>query len=288
MTAARAASRAAPSRSTPQAPPARRGPRPFLKWVGGKRQLLAALHAHRPQTFGRYFEPFVGGGALFFDLAPSRAVLADCNERLVRAYVGIRDSVDEVIALLRTYPHERDFYLAFRKRPIDARSDAEVAAWFVYLNKTGFNGLYRVNSRNLVNVPFGRYAKPNICDEVTLRACSAALAGARIVHGDFEQGVKGARAGDFVYFDPPYVPLSATSTFTSYTAAGFGLEDQRRLRDVAWQLKKRGVHVLVSNSSAPAVRALYADGFELVEVAAKRAVNSDPTRRGAVTELLIR
>jgi DNA adenine methylase len=262
--------------------------RPFIKWAGGKRQLLPSLIQHAPPNPSRYFEPFIGGGALFFALRPRRAVLADVNERLIRTYKGVRNNVDDVIHLLRSYPHSPAFFYGFREKKIDDRSDAEVAAWFIYLNKTGFNGLYRVNRDNCFNVPFGRYSSPNICDEPTLRACSAALAGTQLLVGDFEVVVAKAKRGDFVYFDPPYVPLSATSSFTSYTSHGFGDAEQTRLRDTAKKLKKRGVRVLLSNSSAPFVRKLYADGFDLVRVSATRAVNSKATARGAISELLIR
>ncbi|MGA7123972.1 MAG: DNA adenine methylase [Polyangiaceae bacterium] len=261
--------------------------RPFLKWAGGKRQLLPSLLQRAPANPGRYFEPFVGGGALFFALRPKKAVLADVNERLIRTYKGVRKSVDEVIRLLRDYPHDPEFFYRFREKNIDDGTDAEVAAWFVYLNRTGFNGLYRVNRGNRFNVPFGRYANPTICDEPALRACSAALADADLRVQDFEAVVEKAKAGDFVYFDPPYVPLSTTSSFTAYTSRGFGDAEQTRLRDTALRLKERGVRVLLSNSSAPAVRKLYARGFTLSEVSATRLVNSKATARGAVVELLI-
>jgi DNA adenine methylase len=263
------------------------GGRPFLKWAGGKRQLLPLLRQHAPANPHRYFEPFVGGGALFFDLQPRRAVLADVNERLIRAYEGVRGSVDKVIRLLRGYPHDSKFFYRFREADIDDGTDAEVAAWFIYLNKTGFNGLYRVNRDNGFNVPFGRYANPTICDAPTLRACSAALARADLRVGDFATVVEKAKRGDFVYFDPPYVPLSITSSFTSYTSGGFGEAEQTRLRDTARRLKERGVRVLLSNSSAPSVRKLYADGFDIIEVSATRVVNSKVSARGAVVELLI-
>jgi DNA adenine methylase len=262
--------------------------RPFLKWAGGKRQLLPALLRHIPERFPRYFEPFVGGGALFFSLRPRRAVLADVNERLIRTYKGVRDHVDDVIGLLQGYPHNEKFFYKLREVDIDVRTDAEVAAWFIYLNKTGFNGLYRVNRRNLFNVPFGRYDNPAICDETTLRPCSAALAETELLVADFEVVVAKAKRGDFVYFDPPYVPLSATSSFTSYTSGGFGPEGQKRLRDVALKLKKRGTNVLLSNSSAKSVRDLYKKGFEMSEVSATRFVNSKASGRGAITELIIR
>ena len=262
--------------------------RPFLKWVGGKRQLIPQLLANAPPAFGRYYEPFVGGGALFFHLRPRAAVLADANERLIRTYRGVRDDVEAVIDRLRRYPYESSFYYRMRALPIDRRSDAEVAAWFIYLNRAGFNGLYRVNRENQFNVSFGRYTNPTICDAENLRACSAALKGTELVVGDFADVVGKAQCGDFVYIDPPYVPLSATSCFTSYAADGFGADDQRRLRATASKLKKRGVRVLLSNSSAPFVRELYAGQFKTVEVYASRAVNCRADRRGAVKELLIK
>jgi DNA adenine methylase len=262
--------------------------RPFVKWAGGKRQLLSELLRHVPKEYSRYFEPFVGGGALFFHLQPGKAVLADVNARLIRTYKGVRDSVDDVIGLLRDYPHnQKKFFYELRGVDIDERSDAEVAAWFIYLNKTGFNGLYRVNRRNRFNVPFGRYDRPTICDDMTLRACSAALARADLRVDDFEVVVAKAKRGDFVYFDPPYVPLSVTSSFTSYTSKGFGRDEQTRLRDVALKLKKRGVRVLLSNSSAQEVRDLYARDFEITEVSATRLVNSKASGRGVITELVI-
>ena len=265
------------------------GPRrPFIKWAGGKRQLLPELLRYVPERFGRYYEPFVGGGALFFELRPHAARLTDVNERLIRTYRGVRDDVESVIALLSRFPHDPTVFYELRDADIDTGTDWEVAAWFIYLNKVGFNGLYRVNRKNRFNVPFGRHKNPTICDAATLRACSAALAGATIEKLDFEAAVAGAEAGDLVYFDPPYVPLSVTSNFTSYTSDGFDRDAQVRLRDVALALKQRGVHVLLSNSSAELVRDLYRDGFTTTEVHATRLVNSKVTGRGAITELVIR
>lgn len=266
--------------------------RPFLKWVGGKRSLLPMISAHSPASFGRYHEPFVGGGALFFHLArqkalPRGAVLSDNNERLVRAYKGVRDRVEDVIGHLKSYPHEKSFYLAMRDRAIDAATDSEVAAWMIYVNRTGYNGLYRVNQQNRFNVPFGDYENPRICDPDNLRACSRALAGAEIRCEPFDVVAERAERGDFVYFDPPYVPLSATSSFTSYTASGFGLAHQEKLAAVARSLKARGVHVLLSNSSAPLVRELYKEGFVAHEVRVARSVNSRGDGRGKIVELLM-
>jgi DNA adenine methylase len=268
--------------------PTERAAKPFVKWAGGKRQLLREIVARVPKFTGRYFEPFVGGGAVFFHLAPKKAVLADTNERLIRTYRGVKDDVEGVIRLLARYPYDEEFYYRLREQPIDeAESDVEVAAWLIYLNKTGYNGLYRVNSKNGFNVPFGRHTNPTVCDDETLRLCSRALAGAKLEHADFAAVVKVARAGDFVYFDPPYVPLSSTSYFASYTKDGFGPGEQERLRDVALELKRRGVHVLLSNSSAPFVKRLYGTGFRITRVLATRNVNSKASQRGAIPELLI-
>ncbi|HZO17245.1 MAG TPA: DNA adenine methylase [Polyangiaceae bacterium] len=261
--------------------------RPFLKWAGGKRRLLPQILPHVPARFGGYHEPFVGSGALFFHLGPRRAVLSDNNERLIRAYQGLRDSPSDVIGLLSSYRHDRDFFEQMRERDIDAASDVEVAAWFIYLNKTGYNGLYRVNSKNRYNVPFGDYARPNFCDEETLRLCAGRLSKVRLQVCDFERAARRARAGDLVYFDPPYVPLSVTSYFTSYTKDGFDMDDQRRLRDVALALKEKEVHVLISNSSAPAVYELYGERFKIIEVTARRDINCQSGGRGRITELLI-
>lgn len=260
--------------------------RPFLKWVGGKRQLLPELIERVPSQFGTYFEPFLGGGALFFALAPDSAVLADKNERLVRTYLGVRNHCREVIKLLGTYDYSEEFYYAQRRVPIDAESDARLAAWFIFINKVGYNGLYRVNSKNVVNVPFGRHASPNICDEPTILACSRVLRKSRILHQDFEAAVGSAKRGDFVYFDPPYEPISATSHFTSYTAGGFGWDGQLRLHELAGRLKTRGVKILISNAASPKLRDLYR-GFSIAEVSARRSVNSKLTSRGAIGELLI-
>jgi DNA adenine methylase len=261
--------------------------RPFLKWAGGKRQLLPALLRHVPTRYRTYFEPFLGGGALYFALRPGRAVLADTNVRLIRTYRGVRDDVESVVRLLATYPHDADFYYSLRSRDIDAGSDVEVAAWFIYLNRIGYNGLYRVNRENRFNVPFGRYANPTICDAENLRACAAALEGVELQAVDFDEAISGARRGDFVYFDPPYDPASPTASFTSYTSRGFGREEQVRLRDRARRLKRRGITVLLSNACTEFVRELYAEDFELEEVSATRMVNSRASRRGAVSELVM-
>lgn len=260
--------------------------RPFLKWAGGKRQLLGQIREKMPKDFGQYYEPFVGGAALYFALQPKRAVLGDFNDRLARTYCGVRNDVDTVISLLRSYPHSKAFYDEFRKQRIDEGGDADVAAWLIYLNRTGYNGLYRVNRANEFNTPFGSYSNPTICDEALLRSCSRTLRQANIIVGDFEKTVASAKRGDFVYFDPPYVPVSEFSDFTRYTLVPFTKADQVRLRDVALALKQRGVFVLLSNSDTTLVREWYSK-FEISEVRASRAVNCKADGRGKVTELLI-
>jgi DNA adenine methylase len=262
---------------------------PFLKWVGGKRQLLPEIMKHVPVSYDRYWEPFVGGGALFFHLTHTdlghSATLVDANEELIRTYTAIRDEVENVIARLSTYPYEHAFY--YRMRTLTPSSEAEVAARMIYLNRAGFNGLYRVNRQGKFNVPFGRYTNPTICNGDTLRACSKGLQNTTLRFGDFALSVSDVKKEDFVYFDPPYVPLTVTSNFTQYAKTGFSAQDQVRLRDFALTLKRRGVRVLLSNSSAPFVRELYGKDFTLHEVDARRAVNCDAKKRGNVKELLI-
>jgi DNA adenine methylase len=261
-------------------------PRPFIKWAGGKRQLLTAILRKVPRTYGAYHEPFLGGGAVFFALSPIKAFLSDSNERLVRCYKGIKSHLPEVVSLLKGYKKDRSVFMKMRDQDIDAESDAAVAAWFIFLNKLGFNGLYRVNSKNRFNVPFGDNKNAQIFDEDNLVACSRALANAEVEHEDFSKVLDRARSGDLVYFDPPYVPLSSTSYFTSYTAKGFTPEDQIRLRDLALKLKERDVHVILSNSST--AESLYkGKGFVVKKVLASRAVNSKPEGRGKIAELLI-
>jgi DNA adenine methylase len=269
-------------------------PRPFLKWVGGKGQLLPQLRARYEAAAptGRYHEPFVGGGALFFDLyrngllGRKRASLSDNNPLLVDAYTAVRDETDALIDLLREHKarHGHDHYYATRA----ARPDTAVerAARLIYLNKTCFNGLYRENSRGEFNVPIGKYKNPAICDEENLRACAGALARADLHHRPFDAVRKHAKPGDFVYFDPPYDPVSKTASFTAYARDGFGEADQRRLADLFRALRASGVHVLLSNAHTPLIRALYA-GLNLMTVDAIRSVNSRADRRGAVEEVLV-
>lgn len=273
------------------AAPAKGAARPFLKWVGGKTQLLDQMAPLMPKTFRRYFEPFVGGAAVFFDLKTRRpdapAFLSDVNAELVNCYVAVRDHVEDVIRALKGHRYESEHYYEVRALDPAKLSVPERAARTIFLNKTGFNGLYRVNRSGQFNVPFGRFTKPLFCDEPNLRACSTALAGVSIAHGDFENVLREAKKGDFVYFDPPYVPLSPTSDFTAYIPGGFREAEQRKLAKVFAKLAARGVHVMLSNSDTPLVRELY-DGFAIEVVYASRSVNSDITRRGKVLEVVVR
>jgi DNA adenine methylase len=260
--------------------------KPFLKWAGGKRQLVPQLLKHVP-AFGRYFEPFLGGGAMFFALNPTTAVLGDINQRLVRTYDGVRCDVEAVIEKLKGYPFEKKFFLELRARNIDeCRDDTDVACWLIYLNRTSFNGLYRVNKSGGFNVPWGKYNNPLICDEKNLRAASLVLRRAELIYGDFEYIVRDAHRGDLVYFDPPYVPVSTTSSFTSYSKDKFNLNEQIRLRDCAIRLKQDGVHVMITNSNTQTVRELYSE-FRIRRLTARGSVAASSKSRGSRVDLLI-
>lgn len=267
-------------------------PRPFLKWAGGKTQLLDALMTRLPPTFHAYHEPFLGGGALFFALYRAGrlhdAFLSDTNAELIDTYIAIRDQVEAVIALLEGYPHDKAFYYQLRARDPWHLSLPERAARMIYLNKTGYNGLYRVNRRGQFNVPFGRYKSPRYLDPDNLRAVARALQHATLRCQPFEGVLEAARPGDFVYFDPPYAPLSRTAHFTAYQAHGFDAADQARLRDVCLALTDAGVQVMVSNSDVDLIRGLYdRPPFHIHRVQARRNINSKATARGKVTELII-
>jgi DNA adenine methylase len=265
---------------------------PFLKWAGGKRQLLAHIEALLPERIDTYFEPFVGGAAVFFRLAAGRrfrrAVLADANPELVNCYQAIRDDVDGVIAELRGYRNNRAMYYRVRGRDTAKLSPTARAARLIYLNRCGYNGLYRVNSSGQFNVPFGRYSHPVICDEPRLRAASAALRNVQIACDDFANTLASVGRRDFVYLDPPYVPLSATSSFTAYAARDFGTSDQQRLANTLRALGRRKVPALLSNSDCRTTRELYRDFDRIDRVPARRAINSVGHGRGPVDEILVR
>ncbi|MGB7416719.1 MAG: DNA adenine methylase, partial [Thermosynechococcaceae cyanobacterium] len=231
--------------------------RPFLKWAGGKKQLLPELLPRIPQTFDRYFEPFIGGGALFFALQPEQAILSDINPDLINVYQVIQSDVESLIQDLKQHRHEKDYFYKLRSvdrtKTYKSWSPVRKASRLIYLNKTCFNGLFRVNSKGQFNTPFGSYKNPTIVDEANLRACSTALQTTQICLRSFERIFEDAKAEDFVYFDPPYIPLSTTASFTGYSKSGFNMEMQIKLRDVCLALHKRGTKFMVSNSSAPLI-----------------------------------
>ncbi len=268
--------------------------KPFLRWVGSKAKLLPEIREWLPPQWRCYHEPFVGSGALFFDLAPPFAYLSDLNNRLTVTYGAIQSGLDAVLTPLRVYAEmytkhgERFYYHARDKIDPDVMTDPELAAWFIFMNRTGFNGIYRVNSDGKYNVPAGKFANPpTVCAEENLCLVRAALGGATIINSDFRATEERAARSDFCYFDPPYIPTSESADFTAYTKDGFGLAQQVALRDMALRLKKKGVYVILSNSDTPRVRELYA-GFEIREVQRGGGLNSDIEKRQKVTELLIR
>lgn len=298
-------------------PPIIKDVRPLLKWAGGKRQLLPALRRHYPASFGRYLEPFVGSGAVFFDLYAAgqlegrRVLLADVNPDLIGCYRAVRDRTGAVIAALADLEAEHRArgdacYYDVRDRrfnPGRTRLGSRVAdaytpglaAMLIYLNRTGYNGLFRLNRQGAFNVPVGRYADPHICDAAHIRACARALAGdgVSLECRPFDETLAAAAAGDFVYCDPPYAPLSRTASFAHYTAGGFDAGDQRRLQAAVIGAARRGAFVVMSNSSAPEIEAAYAApdakraGLTVERVLARRAINSRPELRGSVHELIV-
>jgi DNA adenine methylase len=272
---------------------------PFVKWAGGKSQLLSQFEPYFPASFGRYLEPFVGGGAVFFhlynqgQLQGKHIVLADQLEELINCYRVIQTQVDDLLAALQRHdPHKLDSAYFYRVRAWDRRpgyarrGDVERAARFIFLNRTCYNGLYRVNRRGQFNVPFGRHRNPTIYDADKLRAIEQALQGVTLAVGDFGRCLEWAGPGDFVYLDPPYHPLSDTANFTSYTRIDFGAGDQRRLADLFRELDRRGCQVMLSNSHSEFIRGLY-DGYPQVEVRATRVISSKSDERGAIPELLV-
>lgn len=271
-------------------------PKPFVKWVGGKRQLLKQfrlMNLYPPEKFnpktGRYFEPFVGGGAVFFDLLPEKAFLSDLNSDLVITYNVIKNNVEELIKSLNKYKYEKEYFLKIRKKNPKTLSDIEVASRFIYLNRTCFNGMYRVNSKGEFNVPFGKYTDPLICDAGNLRKVSGVLKNVEIKHQDYKEVLKKAKKGDFVYFDPPYYPVSKTASFTAYTADAFLDKEQIELRDTFVTLHKRGCFVMLSNSDTPFINEIYSNvkDIRINKVQAGRAINSKSSGRGKITEVLV-
>lgn len=260
--------------------------RPFLKWAGGKSKLIEQYTPYFPKDFKTYYEPFLGGGAVFFHLQPKNAVITDINSELINAYRCVRDNLEQLILLLEKHSskHNKDYYYQMRSQ-FEA-TEIERAARLIYLNKTCFNGLYRENSKGLFNVPIGKYQNPTICNSNLLHSVSVALQSAQIEVRPFEAVVDYAKFNDFVYFDPPYYPISPTSNFTAYSHHSFKEHNQIKLGSVFVELAERGVKVMLSNSNCSFIRELYKE-FKIYEISASRAINSNAEKRGKITELLI-
>jgi DNA adenine methylase len=273
--------------------------KPYLKWAGGKRQLLSEIKKHLPKDIHTYtyYEPFLGAGAVFFELQPKKAVINDCNTQLILTYTEIKENIEELITLLKNYKNKNDEDYFYEIRNLDRNTKkfnhltgTQKAARLIFLNKTCFNGLYRVNSQGLFNVPYGKYKNPVICEETVLRQISHYLNTNEIgiLNKDFEDAVMGADKKSFVYFDPPYHSPDKTN-FTGYQAVGFSEKEQERLRNVMITMTNRGAKCLLSNSDTEYIRELYNHNFfEIISVQAKRTINSDSSGRGNVNEVLIK
>ena len=264
---------------------------PIVKWVGGKRQLMFELLKNMPETYNRYFEPFIGGGALFFELQPQNGYISDMNEELINLYTVVRDDVYNLIDDLNKHEISKEYFLKIRNldrtEKYNKLSDIQKASRFIYLNRTCFNGMYRVNSQGQFNVPFGNYKNPRIVDAENLINCSKLLKNTEICCGDFSKILSKVKKDDFVYFDPPYVPLNETSSFTSYTRDGFDIDMQFKLRDVCDELDSMGVKFMLSNSDTKLINELYSN-YEIKKVFASRAINANGKGRGKITEVLVR
>lgn len=263
-------------------------PKPPVKWAGGKGQLISQFEPLFPkQKFNLYIEPFVGGGAVFFHLLPSVAILIDNNPELINFYIIVRDELQALLADLEKHQNNKEYYYSIRALDPDKMDAVSRASRFLYLNKTGYNGLWRVNKKGKHNVPFGQYKNPKIVDRENLEKVSMFLQNTEIVLGDFSKALDFVLPGAFIYLDPPYHPLSETANFTSYTSNSFGVDDQRRLAEVFKQLDERGCQVMLSNSDTPFIRELY-KGYDIQVVYARRAINCCAEKRGPISELVIR
>ncbi|HLC78148.1 MAG TPA: DNA adenine methylase [Candidatus Nanoarchaeia archaeon] len=264
----------------------------FIKWAGGKKQLIEQFKQFFPEKAERYFEPFVGGGAVAFYIIQKNNLkeifLSDINEELINCYEVIRDNVEELISKLKFHRenHNKEYYYAIRELVPEILSNIERASIFIYLNKTCFNGLYRVNSKGKFNVPIGSYNNPSIFQEEDLRELSKILKNVKILKMNFEKILDYAKNGDFIYFDPPYYPLKKGQSFTTYTKDNFLEKEQIRLAEVFKELDKRGCKVMLSNSDTDFIKNLY-ENFNLHIVKANRMINCDATKRGAVNEIVI-
>lgn len=266
---------------------------PVVKWAGGKRQLLQEIDKYIPKRISTYYEPFLGGGALLYHLQPRRAIVCDVNEELINVYNVIRDNVEELIFDLQQHANTEDHYYYIREMDrlpeYEQMTNIQKASRIIYLNKTCYNGLFRVNSQGQFNVPFGKYKKPNIVNDIMLRAVSGFLNNndIRFLNVDYEESLHGIRRGAFVYFDPPYDPVSDTSSFTGYTFDGFGRDEQLRLKQVCDRLNQRGIKFLLSNSATPFIKGLYEE-YIIETVGANRSINSNAGNRGEISEVLVR
>ena len=264
-------------------------PRPFVKWVGGKRQLLSTLNAAAPKTFKHYYEPFIGGGAFMFSMLPRDITISDMNGELINCYQVIKDDVQGLIRSLKTHKNTEDHFYDVRAKDLSKLTKVQRASRFIFLNKTCFNGLYRENKSGQFNTPFGRYAKPNIVDIENLLAIHDYLnmVNISIHHRGYEHVLNEAQYGDFVYFDPPYAPLTKTANFAAYVKGGFNDDNQAQLANAFKALSARGVNVMLSNSNAQLIHDLYA-GFKIEIIHATRAINCKGGSRGKkANEVLI-
>ena len=268
---------------------------PFLKWVGGKRQLMPTIVEHLPENIKdyKYIEPFIGGGAVLFNLQPKNAIINDYNEELINVYQVIKNNLDELITDLKKHKNEADYFYSIRSLDRNGEfkklTTVQRASRIIFLNKTCFNGLYRVNNAGEFNSPFGRYKNPNIVNEPTLKAVNKFLNSNNIdiKSGDYSDVLKQADKKCFVYLDPPYHPISESSNFTGYVQGGWNMYDQIDLKAACDELNKKGVKFLLSNSSADFIKDLYKD-YKITIVKANRAINSNGADRGEVDEVLIR
>lgn len=269
--------------------------KPILKWVGGKRQLLSEISPLIPGEFDKYFEPFVGAGAVIFDLLPNKAVINDLNNELINVYKVIKDNPDELIDLLKEHTNNNNKEYFYKVRELDRQtnydtlSDIYKASRTIYLNKTAYNGLYRVNKSGQFNTPWGRYKNPKILDADNILSMSKYFNSKdiKILNCDYKNALNSVSKGDFVYLDPPYLPISSSSAFTSYTADGFGIQQQEELKNTCDVLNNQGVKFLLSNSYHQFLLDLYKD-YNIKIVEARRSVNSKGHKRGKIREILVR
>ncbi|HAC62104.1 MAG TPA: DNA methyltransferase [Cyanothece sp. UBA12306] len=270
--------------------------KPFLKWAGGKRQLMPEIRKNMPKNYNIYYEVFIGGGALLFNLQPSQAVINDSNKELINCYEVIRDNPEELIENLKEYKNNKTHF--YRIRELDRNpqeysklSHVEKASRIIYLNKTCYNGLFRVNSQGQFNVPFGKYKKPDIVNETVIKAVSKYLKEneIKILNGDFARALNYAEKGDFIYLDPPYDPVSDTASFTGYDVNGFNKQEQKRLKEIVDKLHQKGAKILLSNSCTDFICDLYNNEYyRQIKISAIRSINSQGNKRGKIDEILIK